>query len=125
MRQDGKQLNNPNTTSISKGPDNVNMNIFVFDQTSREHRTEHNYLYDHPAGDKEVGGGERRPEEGSHHEEKNNGENTTSDRFEIKSVNGIKCFCSGNLCQWACVCMCIYVRMVIVSSRYCFPNAPR
>ena len=33
------------------------------------------YLYDHPAGDKEVGGGERRPEEGSHHEGKNNAEN--------------------------------------------------
>ncbi len=29
------------------------------------------YLYDHPAGDKEVGGGGKRPEEGSHHEEKN------------------------------------------------------
>ena len=28
------------------------------------------YLYDHPAGDEEVGGGERRPGEGSHHEEK-------------------------------------------------------
>ncbi len=26
------------------------------------------YLYDHPAGDEEVGGGERRPEEGSHDE---------------------------------------------------------
>ena len=26
---------------------------------------------------------------------------------------------------WACVCMCIYVRMVILSSRYCFPHAPR
>ena len=32
------------------------------------------YLYDHPAGDKEVGGGERRPEEGSHHDGKNNAE---------------------------------------------------
>ncbi len=33
------------------------------------------YLYDHPAGDKEIGGGERRPEEGSHHEGKHNAEN--------------------------------------------------
>jgi hypothetical protein len=28
------------------------------------------YLYDHPAGDKEVGGGGKRPEEGLHHERK-------------------------------------------------------
>ena len=48
------------------------------------------YLYDHPAGDKEVGGGERRPEEGSHHEGKNNAENKILNRFEIKSFNGIK-----------------------------------
>ena len=48
------------------------------------------YLYDHPAGDKEVGGGERRPEEGSHHETKNNAENKILNRFEIKSFNGIK-----------------------------------
>ncbi len=33
------------------------------------------YLYDHPAGDKEVRGGERIPEEGSHHEGKNKPEN--------------------------------------------------
>ncbi len=33
------------------------------------------YLYDHPAGDKEDGGGERRPEESSHHEGKNKSEN--------------------------------------------------
>ena len=32
------------------------------------------YLYDHPAGDKEVGGGERRPEEVSHPEGKHNAE---------------------------------------------------
>ncbi len=50
------------------------------------------YLHERPASDKEVGGGEKRPEEGSHHEEKNNAENTTSDRFEIKSVNGINFF---------------------------------
>ncbi len=31
----------------------------------------------------------------------------------------------GILNAWACVCMCIYVRMVILSSRYCFPHAPR
>ena len=65
------------------------------------------YLYDHLAGDKEVGGGGKRPEEGSHHEEKNNAENTTSDRFEIKSVNGIKCFCCGNLCQSICNSKCM------------------
>ena len=73
------------------------------------------YLYDHPAGDKEVGGGERRPEEGSHHEEKNNAENTTSNRFEIKSVNGFKCFCSCNLCHsnWSskCMGMCVHVHV--------------
>ncbi len=48
------------------------------------------YIYDHPAGDKEVGGGERRPEEGSHHEEKNTAEHKIVNRFEIKSFNGIK-----------------------------------
>ncbi len=48
------------------------------------------YLYDHPAGDKEIGGGERRPEEGSHHEVKNNAENKTLNRFEITSFNGIR-----------------------------------
>ena len=48
------------------------------------------YLYDHPAGDKEVGGGERRPEEGSHHERKNNAENKRLNRFDLKSFHGIK-----------------------------------
>ena len=48
------------------------------------------YLHDHPAGDKEVGGGERRPEEGSHHEGKNNADNKILNRFAIKSFNGIK-----------------------------------
>ncbi len=48
------------------------------------------YLYDHPAGDKDVGGGERRPEEGSQHEGKNNAENKILNRFQIKSFNGIK-----------------------------------
>ena len=48
------------------------------------------YLYDHPAGDKEVGGGERRPEKGSHHEVENNAENKILNRFEIKSFNGIR-----------------------------------
>ncbi len=72
------------------------------------------YTYRTPlAGDKEVGGGEKRPEEGSHHEEKNNAENTTSDRFELKSVNGIKSFSSGNVCQsiWnsKCMGMCVHV----------------
>jgi hypothetical protein len=43
------------------------------------------YLYDHPAGDKEVGGGERRPEDGSHHERKNNAEHKILNHFEIKS----------------------------------------
>ena len=43
------------------------------------------YLYDHPAGDKEVGGRERRPEDGSHHERKNNAENKILNHFEIKS----------------------------------------
>ena len=71
------------------------------------------YLYDHLAGDKEVGGGGKRPEVGSHHEEKNNAEHTMSGRFEIKSVNGIKCFCCGNVCQsiWnsKCMGMCVHV----------------
>ncbi len=35
---------------------------------------QHQYLYDHPAGDKEVGEEKRRSEEGSHHEMKNNAE---------------------------------------------------
>ncbi len=48
------------------------------------------YLYDHPAGDTEVGGGERRPEEGSYHEGENNSENKILNRSEIKSSNGIK-----------------------------------
>ncbi len=51
------------------------------------------YLYDHPAGGKEVGGGQRRPEEASHHEGKNNAENKILNRFEIRSFNGTKgCF---------------------------------
>jgi hypothetical protein len=74
------------------------------------------YLYDHPACDKEVGGGEGRPEEGSHHEMKNDAEFKIWNRFESKSHNGIKS-CFGNLCEsnWIikciciCVCACAYV----------------
>ena len=42
------------------------------------------YLYGHPAGDKEVGGGGKRPEEGLHHERKNNAEIKIWNHFEIK-----------------------------------------
>jgi hypothetical protein len=47
-----------------------------------------------------------------------NAENTNSNRFEIKSVNGIKCFCCGNLCQpnWnpKCMGMCVHVHVCAV-----------
>ena len=82
------------------------------------------YLYDHLAGDKEVGGGERRPEEGSHHEMKNNAEIKIWNRFEFKSLNGIKS-CFGNLCasNWIskCICMCVCMCMRVLNTNM-FPR---
>ena len=73
-----------------------------------------NYLYDHPAGDKEVGGGERRPEEGSHHELKNNAEIKMLNRFEFKSLNGIKsCF---DTHAHTCACSCSFILIHISST---------
>ena len=90
------------------------------------------YLYDHLAGDKEVGGGGKDPKRVRITKRKTMQE--TPRHIVLKSNRSMESHVFvGAICvnqfgivhAWACVCVCIYVRMVILSSRYCFPHAPR